>query len=121
MFQHYFPTLLLQYRIHTEKYPEPVWEKESHMLSVQCHVNWLLRGCDYINCRCKKGNQNCGPGWFCSNCQNCSQYKDRCIDIEVEEDMVFNYQNPSDHFINNFFLEIFAKTNPKFFVNFRFL
>ncbi|CAC5416758.1 AS3MT [Mytilus coruscus] len=67
------------YRINTEKNLEPVWEKESHMLSVQSH-----------------GNQKCGPGCSCTNCQNCSQYKDKCIDIEVEEDKVLNYQNASD-------------------------
>lgn len=67
------------------------------MLSVQIHVNWLLRGCTCKNCRCKNGNQNCGLG--CS-CTNCSQYKDTSIDIEVEENKVLNSQNPLDQFFN---------------------
>ena len=90
------------YKINIEKNLVPQWEKESHMLSVQSHVNWLLRGCKCKkgcikqNCRCKKANQKCGPGCSCTNCQNCSQYKDKCINIEVEEDKVLNFQNPSD-------------------------
>lgn len=73
-----------------------LWDDETHIKSVQKHVDWLLRGCKCKKgcikntCKCKKSNNECGPGCSCMNCKHCSNnYVSKTLEIELEEAALF--------------------------------